>query len=170
MASGPPSPARDSAVAAAPGPDATGVAGGAVAARVRSGSVSSAVTGRPASGTTPLRTRPLTASADSSTARAPEACTMSSVGLSSTPSAGQAMSAGTGVCSSVDRICRPGLSARAAGVGEPAAAEGDEVGVGVGQRDHAPALRHGRELGEPLPGHRGAGARDRRPRPGPTTW
>ena len=40
--------------------------------------------------------------------------TMSRVGVSSTPSAGQAMSAGTGVCSSVDRICRPGLSARAA--------------------------------------------------------
>ena len=114
MANGPPSPASDSAVAAAPGPGATGVAGGAVAARVRSGSVSSAVTGRPASGTTPPRTRPLTASAESSTARAPEACTMSRVGVSSTPSAGQAMSAGTGVCSSVDRICRPGLSARAA--------------------------------------------------------
>ena len=59
----------------------------------------------------------------------------------------------------------PWASAPRGRVDEPAAAEGHEVRVGVGQRDHAPALRHGRKLGEPLPGHRGTGARDRRPAP-----
>ena len=165
MANGPPSPASDSAVAAAPGPGATGVAGGAVAARVRSGSVSSAVTGRPASGTTPPRDAP--ADGVRGEQHRPRAGGLHDVERRVVEHAvgGPGDVGGHGGLQQRRQDLPPWAERARGRVDEPAAAEGDEVGVGVGQRDHAPALRHGRKLGEPLPGHRGTGARDRRPAP-----